>query len=119
MRDETVIGIVYRHGRNDYEIMLGEFPSDMERKINKMIVDFDNGYNLAGARGDKNLSLNDANISYFETEEYVSTSDKTDIVTLDQIFKRYYEIQGTVLGFEKYVTNGFLDDAGFPEYKKL
>ena len=118
MRDETVIGVVYRHTKNDYEIMLGEFPNDMECKINKMIVDFDDGYNLAGARGDKNLSLNDANISYFETERYVSTQDEKDVVTLDQIFKRYYDIQGTVDGFENYVKNGFLDDAGWPEYKK-
>lgn len=52
-------------------------------------------------------------------KKYVSTSDPTDIVTIDVIFKRYVSIQETEKGFEEYVSNGFLDDCGFAEYKEL
>lgn len=52
-------------------------------------------------------------------KKYVSTADKGDIVTIDEIFRRYVSIQETEKGFEEYVKNGFLDDCGFPEYKEV
>ena len=50
---------------------------------------------------------------------YVSTSDRTDSVTIADIFRRYTQIQETMEGFEKYVNSVFLDDCGFSEYIEL
>lgn len=52
-------------------------------------------------------------------KKYVNTNDSTDIVTIDEIFRRYTSIQDTFEGFEDYVNNSFKDDAGFEEYKEL
>lgn len=56
----------------------------------------------------------------YNTKKYMSTQDSNDIVTIPQIFERYYAIHdGQIHGFEDYVASGFLDDAGFPEYKEI
>ena len=120
MTDERVIGIIYRHGCNDYEFMIGDFPKKMRDDIESKVMAFDDGYNLAGARGDKRMCLEDANIDHFERNEwiqrYVNTKDPKDIVTLPQIFERYLAINGKVDGFEKYVIDGFVNDVGYREY---
>ena len=117
---ERVIGIIYRHGKNHYEFMIGDFPKEMRDDIKRKIMAFDDGYNLARCRGDKRMTLEDANIDYFErnewTQRYVNTEDPNDIVTLSQIFERYLEINGKVDGFEKYVIDGFVNDTGYREY---
>lgn len=41
------------------------------------------------------------------TTEYVSVGHPEDVVTLDEIFRRYVQINGTVDGFEEYVNSGF------------
>ena len=49
---------------------------------------------------------------------FVNTEDETDIVTIDQILKRYIDINGTIKGFEKYVLSDFYDeDRGVYEYR--
>ena len=65
---ETVIGIIYRHGLNDYELMIGDFPKEMRESILSKVELFDNGYNLAGSRGNRHMTLEDANIYYFERQ---------------------------------------------------
>ena len=68
MKKESVIGFVYRHDNNDYEIMIGELPEQMSDRISKEImqlIDKDENF-FAGVRGDKSISIDDANIDYFE-----------------------------------------------------
>lgn len=119
---EGVIGIIYRHDFNDYEFMIANLDEKSREKIEKVITEFDDGYNIAGCRGNSTMTLNDANIAHFESNEwnqrFVSTQDPEDIVTLPQIFNRYYQINGTHEGFEEYVNAGFCNGNEI-EYKKL
>lgn len=39
--------------------------------------------------------------------KYINTTNTEDKVTLPDIFRRYYEINGTADGFEEYVKSGF------------
>ena len=39
--------------------------------------------------------------------KYYSTSDPKDIVEIDEIFRRYIQINETIDGFEEYVNSGF------------
>lgn len=66
--NEGVIGIIYRHGFNDYEFMIGDFPKEIRERIDTLVSSYDNGYNLSGARGDRTLTLEEANINYWEKE---------------------------------------------------
>ena len=65
---EKIIGVIYRHGYNDYEFTLGDFPTEMADSIESMVMNFDDGYNISGCRGDRNMTLADANIAHFEKE---------------------------------------------------
>ena len=49
---------------------------------------------------------------------FVNTENENDVVTLEEIKRRYIDIQGTVEGFEKYVANGFRDGIE-AEYRRL
>ena len=49
---------------------------------------------------------------------YVNTEDKNDIVTLEEIKRRYADINGTEEGFEEYVTSGFMEGI-MAEYREL
>ena len=40
---------------------------------------------------------------------YVNTEDANDIVTLEEIKRRYVDINGTAEGFEEYVASGFME----------
>ena len=66
--NEGVIGIIYRHGFNDYEFMIGDFPKEIRERIDTLVSSYDDGYNLSGARGDRTLTLEEANINYWEKE---------------------------------------------------
>lgn len=66
--NEGVIGIIYRHGFNDYEFMIGDFPKEIRERIETLVSSYDDGYNLSGARGDRTLTLEEANINYWEKE---------------------------------------------------
>ena len=68
MQKESVIGFIYRHDNNDYEIIIGELPEKMSDRISADImklIDKDENF-FAGVRGDKYISIDDANIDYFE-----------------------------------------------------
>ena len=105
---EGIIGIIYRHDFNDYEFMISDFSREIENALEDIIAKVDDN-DFAGYRGDKKITLEDANIDYFENnawiQKYVNTEDPNDIVTLPQIFERYLAINGKVDGFEKYVTD--------------
>lgn len=49
---------------------------------------------------------------------YVNTEDEKDVVTLEEIKRRYTDIQGTSEDFEEYVTSGFMDGIT-TEYREL
>lgn len=49
---------------------------------------------------------------------YVNTDSKEDIVTLDEIRKRYVDINGTDEGFDNYVADGFYD-GNVKEYRPV
>lgn len=66
--NEGVIGIIYRHSFNDYEFMIGDFPKEIRERIDTLVSSYDDGYNLSGARGDRTLTLEEANINYWEKE---------------------------------------------------
>ena len=66
MKKESVIGFIYRHDFNDYEIMIGELPQDMSDRISAEIMDLSDKDVFAGVRGDKYINLDDANIDYFD-----------------------------------------------------
>lgn len=68
MKKESVIGFIYRHDFNDYELMIGELPQDMSDRISADImklIDKDENF-FSGVRGDKSISIDDANIDYFD-----------------------------------------------------
>lgn len=121
MEKETVIGIVWKHDYNDYELILGDFPKWLRDKISQTLCELesDDDYSFCHCRGDKKMCLEDANISYFDERRYVNTGDPTDIVTLPEIFKRYYDINGSAKGFEEYVESKFDSGNGYKEYKEI
>lgn len=49
---------------------------------------------------------------------YINTEDEKDVVTLEEIKRRYTDIQGTAEGFEEYVASGFVDGIT-AEYREL
>lgn len=48
---------------------------------------------------------------------YVNTEDEKDIVTLEEIKRRYADINGTTAGFDEYAAGGFMDGI-VPEYSE-
>ena len=49
---------------------------------------------------------------------YINTEDAKDIVALEEIKRRYMDIQGSSEGFEEYVASGFVDGI-IAEYKEV
>ena len=49
---------------------------------------------------------------------FVNTENENDVVTLEEIKRRYIDIQGTEEGFDEYVTSGFRDGIE-TEYRML
>lgn len=49
---------------------------------------------------------------------YVNTEEEKDVVTLEEIKRRYTDIQGTTEGFEEYVASGFVDGI-IAEYREV
>ena len=112
MYDEQVIGIVYRHGFNDYEIMLDKISQEDSDAIEEIMMKYTEPYGCCGGRGDRTMALVDCNIEYVESDfeaKYKATNDETDIVTISEIFNRYIETNGTYKGFEEYVDSGFMN----------
>lgn len=86
MRKESVIGFVYRYDYNYYGILIGELPKKMSDRISKEIMqlsDVDQDF-FAEVRGDKSISIDDANIDYFERDTRIDR-------IVDDMKKYYYD----------------------------
>lgn len=108
--DDQVIGVVVRHGYNDYELLLTSFSEEDSFAIYDILAPYED--DMSGIRGDKNISLNDANIDWWEKDErprYRATDNPNDIVYIEKIFERYMAINGSCDGFEDYVHSGFMN----------
>lgn len=119
MQEEKIIGIVYRHDFNDYEITLMELDEIDEQRMEVIASRYDGS--SSGWRDGKKMTIEDANVDYWESkwnDSYANTSDPKDVVSLQTIFQRYMDMQGTYKGFEEYVDSGFLN-GNEKEYEKL
>lgn len=61
---EKVIGLVYRFGKNDYQINLMETDEHDQDLLMKIMDKYDN--DCSAERGDDRLSIKDANVEWFE-----------------------------------------------------
>lgn len=63
--NDKIIGVVWRFGKNDYQISLTEFDQEDQAKL----LEIDNKYSekYSCERGNENLSLKDANVQFWET----------------------------------------------------
>lgn len=57
-------------------------------------------------------------MDFFMKKLYVNTENEKDIVTLDEIRKRYVDINGTDEGFSDYVSSGF-QEGNVKEYRPV
>lgn len=63
---EEIIGLVYRFGANDYQLSLTRFePSDQELLL-EIFTKYCDKDAFSCARGGKKLTIDDANIDYWE-----------------------------------------------------
>lgn len=63
---EKIIGLVYRFGKNDYQISLMDFDKHDQDTLLTMMVKYDD--KCSCERGDSYLTIDNANIEYWETE---------------------------------------------------
>lgn len=121
MSDERVIGIVYRFGFNDYEIMLDKLSKEDSDAMEEIMMKYAEPYGCCSSRGDRTMTLADCDIDYVEGDfmpKYRATNDKADVVTINEIFNRYIQINGTHKGFEEYVDSGFMN-GNEKEYEEI
>ena len=64
MKDEKVFGIIYRFGYNDYQISLADFSDEDSDAIEEIWMKYED--NCTCERGDRNMTLDDANLEYFD-----------------------------------------------------
>ena len=64
MEKDSIIGMIYRFDNNDYQISLMEFSAEDQEILQNILMKYDN--NCTCERGDKFLTLADANVDYFE-----------------------------------------------------
>ena len=63
---EKIIGLIYRFNKNDYQISLMEFDKHDQSTLMAMMDKYDN--ECSCERGDAKLTINQANVEYWETE---------------------------------------------------
>lgn len=64
MNKENVIGLIYRFDNNDYQISLMDFSEEDQKILQNLMMKYDN--ECSCVRGDKELTIDDANIDYWE-----------------------------------------------------
>ena len=64
--NDKIIGLVWRYGKNDYEIMLNEFDEVDQERLQDIYDRYADGG--SGERGDKFLTLETSNVDYWEDE---------------------------------------------------
>ncbi len=61
---ERIIGLVYRFGKNDYQISISDFTPEELKQLDRIMQNHEN--DSSGERGDADLCIKDANIDYWE-----------------------------------------------------
>ena len=64
--NEKFVGLVYRFDSNDYEILLTKFSEEDQKALFEIINKYLDDDKTTCERGDKNLSLNDCNVDWFD-----------------------------------------------------
>ena len=64
LKSESIIGMVYRFGKNDYQISIMDFDDTDQAILQAIFMKYEN--EMSGERGDKTLSIENANIDYWE-----------------------------------------------------
>lgn len=71
MKKDTVIGLIYRFDKNDYQISLMDFSEEDQKILQNLMMKYDN--ECSCVRGDKELTIDDANIDYWERNQLMKT----------------------------------------------
>lgn len=71
MKKETVIGLIYRFDKNDYQISLTDFSESDQQTLQEIFMKYEDSWSCI--RGDKNASIDDANIDYWERNQLMKT----------------------------------------------
>lgn len=95
--EEKIIGLVYRFGKNDYQISLMDFDDKDQDKL--MIMEEKYSNKCSCERGDMNLTLKDANVEYWESNTERKEFDKRRLELAHELYE---------LGFKE--TDVFYDD---------
>ena len=64
MKKDTIIGLIYRFDKNDYQISLTDFSEADQQTLQEIFMKYEDDWSCI--RGDKNTSIDDANIDYWE-----------------------------------------------------
>lgn len=67
MTMDSIIGFVYRFDNNDYQITLADIDEKDQEILMNMMDKYENV--SSGVRGDKTITIEDANIEYFEQQK--------------------------------------------------
>ena len=141
---EMPIGIVWRFGKNYYQISLFKPNKEEERQMNDILTAHDN--DCSSFRGRENLTLKDANVGYWEDEfrkqdeeehirslvaklfefgnKYdilVDMSDPENSMTREEIDESLRSYKGTAYLMETFFQwmNNEMDNEEFGEYQKV
>ena len=63
---EKVIGLIYRFGKNDYQINIMDFNKYDQKTLMRMMEAYDDDW--SSVRGDAKLTIDQANVEYWEKE---------------------------------------------------
>ena len=66
MKKDTVIGLIYRFDKNDYQISLTDFSESDQQTLQEIFMKYEDSWSCI--RGNKNTSIDDANIDYWERD---------------------------------------------------
>ena len=95
---DKIIGLVWRHNINDYEIMLNQFEDADQDKLQDIYDRYADGG--SGERGDKNLTLDTCDVDYWETEWAKEDMEKKRLELAHELY---------VIGYSE---TGILNDMG-------
>lgn len=65
MQNDIIIGMIWRYAKNDYQINIMDFSEDDQKTLQAIFTKYADTGSDSG-RGNKNLTIADANIDYWE-----------------------------------------------------
>lgn len=83
---EGVIGLIWRYGYNDYQINLMEFNPSEQAKLDEMLTAHED--DASGIRGSANLTIESANIAFWEKEWSAKERNKRRLELAHKIYQR-------------------------------